>query len=44
MTYDWLRGLHIASVVIWMAGFAILPRLFALHLHAEAGANRKSVV
>ena len=37
MTYDWLRGLHIASVLVWMAGFAVLPRLFALHLNAEAG-------
>jgi protoporphyrinogen IX oxidase len=37
VTYDWLRGLHIASVLIWMAGFAVLPRLFALHLSAEPG-------
>jgi protoporphyrinogen IX oxidase len=37
VAYDWLRGLHVASVLIWMAGFAVLPRLFALHFDADAG-------
>lgn len=29
--YDLLRGLHIISVIAWMAGMLYLPRLFAYH-------------
>ena len=29
--YDLLRGLHIISVIAWMAGMMYLPRLFAYH-------------
>jgi putative membrane protein len=29
--YDLLRGLHIVSVIAWMAGMMYLPRLFAYH-------------
>jgi len=29
--YDLLRGLHILSVIAWMAGLLMLPRLFAYH-------------
>ena len=29
--YDLLRGLHILSVIAWMAGLLYLPRLFAYH-------------
>ena len=37
MTYDLLRGLHILSVIAWMAGLLYLPRLFAYHVKAEPG-------
>ena len=29
--YDLARGLHIISVIAWMAGMLYLPRLFAYH-------------
>lgn len=37
--YDLLRGLHILSVIAWMAGMLYLPRLFVYHIrHVETGA------
>ena len=36
--YDWLRALHIISVIAWMAGLLYLPRLFVYHAEAEKGA------
>lgn len=33
--YDWFRGLHILSVIAWMAGLLYLPRLFVYHCNAE---------
>lgn len=33
--YDWLRALHLISVMAWMAGMLYLPRLFVYH--AETG-------
>jgi len=35
--YDWLRALHIISIIAWMAGMLYLPRLFAYHTEAEKG-------
>lgn len=35
--YDWLRALHILSVIAWMAGLLYLPRLFVYHCGAIAG-------
>ena len=37
--YDLLRGLHILSVIAWMAGLLYLPRLFAYHTRATAGSE-----
>ncbi|MGZ6004463.1 MAG: protoporphyrinogen oxidase HemJ [Caulobacteraceae bacterium] len=39
MNYDLLRGLHIISVIAWMAGLLYLPRLFAYHARATAGSE-----
>lgn len=43
---DWLvanfnlvRGLHILSVIAWMAGMLYLPRLFVYHCKATAGSE-----
>ncbi|TYO88877.1 protoporphyrinogen oxidase HemJ [Oceanicella actignis] len=33
--YDWLKALHVMSVIAWMAGIFYLPRLFVYH--AERG-------
>jgi putative membrane protein len=35
--YDWLRALHILSVIAWMAGLLYLPRLFVYHSQAKPG-------
>lgn len=40
MLYDWLRALHIISVIAWMAGMLYLPRLFVYHCEAEPGSKQ----
>lgn len=35
--YDWLKALHVISVIAWMAGMLYLPRLFVYHCAAELG-------
>lgn len=34
---EWVRALHIVSVIAWMAGMMYLPRLFVYHAQAERG-------
>ncbi|SON58184.1 putative membrane protein [Hartmannibacter diazotrophicus] len=38
--YDWLKALHIISVIAWMAGTFYLPRLFVYHADAVAGSDK----
>lgn len=38
--YEWLRALHIISVIAWMAGMLYLPRLFVYHTMAEKGSDK----
>ena len=38
--YDWLKALHIISVIFWMAGMAYLPRLFVYHRESEVGSDK----
>jgi putative membrane protein len=35
--YPWLKALHVAAVIAWMAGMMYLPRLFIYHHQAERG-------
>lgn len=35
--YEWLRALHIISVIAWMAGLLYLPRLFVYHAESAHG-------
>jgi putative membrane protein len=35
--YEWVKALHIISVISWMAGMLYLPRLFVYHCGAPAG-------
>ncbi len=35
--YPWIKALHIAAVIAWMAGMMYLPRLFVYHHQAEKG-------
>ncbi len=36
--YPWIKGMHVISVLAWMAGLFYLPRLFVYHVEqVEAG-------
>ncbi len=37
--YEWIRALHIISVISWMAGMLYLPRLFVYHTSAKIGSE-----
>lgn len=37
--YEWLRALHIISIIAWMAGMLYLPRLFVYHADAKKGSE-----
>ena len=35
--YEWIKALHVAAVIFWMAGMLYLPRLFVYHSQALPG-------
>ncbi|HZH28651.1 MAG TPA: protoporphyrinogen oxidase HemJ [Azospirillaceae bacterium] len=35
--YEWVKALHVISIIAWMAGMLYLPRLFVYHTQAPAG-------
>jgi len=35
--YPWIKALHIAAIIAWMAGLLYLPRLFVYHCDAPPG-------
>lgn len=41
--YPWLKALHIASVIAWMAGLLYLPRLFVYHAAARPGSETAEI-
>lgn len=40
MLYDWLKALHVISIIAWMAALLYLPRLFVYHAEAAPGSDR----
>ncbi len=34
---EWVKALHVISVIAWMAGMLYMPRLFVYHADAEKG-------
>jgi putative membrane protein len=38
--YEWIKALHVISVIAWMAGMLYLPRLFVYHCEAEVGSKQ----
>ncbi|HAD86323.1 MAG TPA: protoporphyrinogen oxidase HemJ [Rhodospirillaceae bacterium] len=38
--YLWIKGLHVISVIAWMAGLLYLPRLYVYHVDAEPGSDK----
>ncbi|MGB9152035.1 MAG: protoporphyrinogen oxidase HemJ [Alphaproteobacteria bacterium] len=39
MSYEWLKALHIISLISWMAGMLYLPRLYVYHVGAKVGSE-----
>ena len=37
--YDWIKALHVISVIAWMAGLLYLPRLYVYHTSATPGSE-----
>jgi len=37
--YNWIKALHIISVIAWMAGMLYLPRLYVYHAGAAKGSD-----
>ena len=37
--YEWVKALHVISIIAWMAGLLYLPRLFVYHCEAPAGSD-----
>ncbi len=40
--YPWVKALHIASVISWMAGMFYLPRLFVYHVERASPGSEMS--
>ena len=40
MAYEWIKALHIISVIAWMAGLLYLPRLYVYHAIVEPASVR----
>jgi putative membrane protein len=40
MGYEWVKALHVISVLAWMAGLMYLPRLFVYHAGVAAGSDQ----
>lgn len=41
---NWLRALHIISVIAWMAGMLYLPRLYVYHVDAPKGSKQSDML
>ena len=37
---EWVKALHVISVIAWMAGMLYLPRLFVYHADAPIGSDK----
>lgn len=38
--YLWIKALHVAAIISWMAGLLYLPRLFVYHCKSEKGSKQ----
>ncbi|MBL4614555.1 MAG: protoporphyrinogen oxidase HemJ [Magnetovibrio sp.] len=38
--YNWVKALHVISIIAWMAGLLYLPRLFVYHCQSQIGSNQ----
>ncbi|MGU3664730.1 protoporphyrinogen oxidase HemJ [Methylobacterium sp. A49B] len=42
MLYDWIKALHVISLIAWMAGMLYLPRLFVYHASLPPGSQAQA--
>lgn len=42
--YEWVKALHVISVIAWMAGLLYLPRLYVYHCQAETGSHHSETL
>ena len=42
--HDWIRALHIVSVIAWMAGMLYLPRLYVYHCDSRPGGEADAML
>jgi putative membrane protein len=40
LPYEWLKALHVISVIAWMAGMLYLPRLYVYHAGVAPGSEQ----
>lgn len=40
---EWVKALHVVSVIAWMAGLFYLPRLFVYHADSPAGSEKAEI-
>ena len=38
--YEWIKAIHLMSVVAWMVGMFYLPRLYVYHVDARKGSDK----
>ncbi|WP_417667838.1 protoporphyrinogen oxidase HemJ [Roseibium sp.] len=38
--YEWIKSIHVISIIAWMAGMLYLPRLFVYHAETEIGSEK----
>ncbi len=42
-TYQWIKVLHIISIICWMAGLLYLPRLFVYHTQVDPASETSAL-
>jgi putative membrane protein len=42
MLYDWIKAIHVITVISWMAALLYLPRLMVYHCGAEQGSAQSA--
>lgn len=42
--YEWVKAIHVISIIAWMAGLLYLPRLYVYHSRAEAGGEHSETL
>ena len=42
--YEWMKALHVISIIAWMAGLLYLPRLYVYHCAATPGSEHSETL